>query len=576
MHRENLKVCPVCRRHYDDARSVCPNDGATITEIHGQAPEYGTMIDQRYVCFDIIGSGGMSHVFRAYDKKLHRPVALKVIKPRYAQQTAGVQRFFEEVRAIDRLHHPNIVELTGFGQSAEGILYLAMDLLDGDNLENIIRAEKRLPPRMAVTIARQVTMALRSAHRAGVLHRDLKPENIFILPQQKAKLLDFGIATLLENGASPTQESSTVCGTPEYMSPEQIRGQSSGPASDLYGLGVLLFEMLTGNTPFQGDTPVEIVSRHLDTPVPDLHALASPEDGYKEIRTLTMALLNKDPDQRPPVEEVLHILSQKMDLEDGAFWSDETTPGLHERPTLILTGEKDTLTAPHSPGRETNLEPFLICGICHCLNEVQTTECVKCGNEMSGVPIPRGNQMSTGWLGKTNRETPIHRKVSLLHIELEPEVDAPADWRDRIQAEIDLWTQELKATEGVICHSSENAIRVVFGLFEPVEPASIAIKEATRLQQGLRSITTSYARFAMAISTDSVFMEQMGFASPDWALQGAKVNIVTRMVKMAAPSTLLIDEKTLAESRSNVNHRNAGSILPRGAEEREPLHTVHA
>jgi len=359
------------------------------------------------------------------------------------------------------------------------------------------------------------------------------------------------------------------------MSPEQIRGQSSGPASDLYGLGVLLFEMLTGHTPFQGATPVEIVPRHLEAPIPDLHALARPNDGYREIRSLVMALLSKNPEDRPPVEEVLHILSRKMELDEGMVWSDESSTSLHERPTLILSGERETLSDALTRARDTHLEPFLLCGICHCLNGGDDTECIKCGNELSGVPVERSNNNVSHSLENPIAQAPIHRKVSLLHVHLEPISDAPSDWRDKVQQSVDEWSAGLEMSEGVICHSSEDSIRIVFGLYEAMEPAPVAIREATRLQELLLGSILPYAEFAMAVSTDSVFMEDMGLATPDWALRGAKVDIVTRMVKMAAPTTLLIDEKTLAAAKQSLDHKAVGSILPRGAEHREPLHAIH-
>ena len=218
-----------------------------------------TLIDGRYELRGPVGSGGMADVYLAHDNVLDRDVALKLLKEHYAQNQEFVERFIREAQSAAALSHPNIVSIFDRGASEEGTYYIAMEYLPGGTLKERILKDGALPPQMAAEVALQTALALRAAHERGIIHRDIKPRNILITDSGNVKVTDFGITRAAD--ASTTTGSShlgDILGTAKYMSPEQAMGGRVGPASDLYSLGVVLYEMLTGRVPFEGGTPAEV------------------------------------------------------------------------------------------------------------------------------------------------------------------------------------------------------------------------------------------------------------------------------------------------------------------------------
>ena len=223
------------------------------------------LFDGRYRILRTLGGGGMARVFLAEDESLHRKVAIKVLAERYAEDEQFIERFQREARAAAGLNHPNIVQVYDRGQ-AEGSYYIAMEYLEGENLKELIEREGRLPPRRAIDLTLQILAALRNSHRANVIHRDVKPHNIMVLPDGRVKVTDFGIARA---GVSEMTEAGSIIGTAQYLSPEQARGLPVGPSSDLYSVGVVLYEMVTARVPFDGDSAVAVAMRHVqDAPRP--------------------------------------------------------------------------------------------------------------------------------------------------------------------------------------------------------------------------------------------------------------------------------------------------------------------
>src|SRR5947209_13887743 len=248
--------------------------------------------DKRYVIKRKLGSGGMADVYLAEDQELGRRVALKLLNERHANDDQFVERFRREAQSAAGLQHPNIVSIVDRGY-AEGTYYIAMEYLDGRTLKELLVRNGPTPIPIAIDYARQILGALAFAHRNGIVHRDIKPHNIVVGPDGRLKVTDFGIA---RSGASQMTEAGSIVGTAQYLSPEQARGAPVDPRSDLYSLGVVVYEMLTGKVPFTGDTPVEIAMKHLSQ-VPKPPSEIRPEVPH-DLDAVVMRALAKDPEQR--------------------------------------------------------------------------------------------------------------------------------------------------------------------------------------------------------------------------------------------------------------------------------------
>lgn len=228
-------------------------------------PLVGAALDGRYRVETRIATGGMSTVYRGLDLRLDRPVALKVMDPRYAGDHQFLTRFQREARAIARLKHPGLVAI--YDQGNDGTHpYLVMELVDGGTLRELLRERGPMPPHAVAAVLRPVLGGLAVAHRAGLVHRDIKPENVLISDDGEVKLVDFGLVrAIAEAGITST---SVILGTAGYLSPEQVEGRPTGPRSDVYSAGIMAFELLTGTTPFRGDNALSVAHRRLDHDVP--------------------------------------------------------------------------------------------------------------------------------------------------------------------------------------------------------------------------------------------------------------------------------------------------------------------
>lgn len=228
-------------------------------------PLVGSLLDGRYRVESRIASGGMSTVYRGRDVRLDRPVALKVMDPRYAGDQQFLTRFHREARAIARLKDPGLVAIYDQG-SDPAHPFLVMELVDGGTLRELLRERGPMPPHAMAAVLRPVLSGLGVAHGAGLVHRDIKPENVLISDDGEVKLVDFGLVrAIAEAGITST---SVILGTAAYLSPEQVEGAATGPRSDVYAAGVMAFELLTGTTPFTGDNPLAVASQRLDRDVP--------------------------------------------------------------------------------------------------------------------------------------------------------------------------------------------------------------------------------------------------------------------------------------------------------------------
>jgi eukaryotic-like serine/threonine-protein kinase len=252
------------------------------------------LVDNRYRLLKPLGSGGMADVYLAHDDILDRDVALKVMSTRYASDEEFVERFKREAQSAAALSHPNIVSIFDRGESEDGTYYIAMEYLPGGTLKDRILKRGALPPHTAAAVALQMAEALRAAHERDVIHRDIKPHNILITASGDVKVTDFGIARAASS--STMTRTGHILGTAHYISPEQAMGEPVGPASDLYSLGVVLYEMLTGELPFDADTPLGIAMKHVNGHVRQPKDLnPSVPDG---INAITLRLLAKHPEDR--------------------------------------------------------------------------------------------------------------------------------------------------------------------------------------------------------------------------------------------------------------------------------------
>ena len=227
----------------------------------------GEVVADRYELEELVGTGGMSSVFKARDRLLERPVALKILHEHYLSDADYVERFRREARAVAQLAHPNIVTVIDRGEEG-GRQFIVFEYVDGENLKQLVNREGALPVRDAVQLAAQVARALGYAHHRGIVHRDVKPQNVILNEDGRAKVTDFGIARSLDvDGVTQT---GTVLGTSDYIAPEQAQGQDVNAQTDVYSLGVVLYELVTGELPFRGEGFVAVAMQHVNEPPPNV------------------------------------------------------------------------------------------------------------------------------------------------------------------------------------------------------------------------------------------------------------------------------------------------------------------
>lgn len=305
MRDEAYKVCPSCEGRANEEHQFCPSCGADVASIPIQSGDLwlGTTIEGRYRLDEVIGSGAMGRVYRATQTSLNKSFAVKVLHTHLTNDAASRDRFANEAHNAASLNHPNVVSVVDYGTTPDEMTYLAMEFVEGKSLEAVITEEYPLARSRIVDLCLQILAALTEAHGLGILHRDLKPENILVQTVKThgelVKVLDFGIAKLMDDWEQQRPGLTghgQVCGTPEYMSPEQARGHRLDARSDLYAVGIILYQMLAGRVPFDSQSAVEILQRHInEAPVPPSKLT---DTNIGALEGVCLKAISKDPDDR--------------------------------------------------------------------------------------------------------------------------------------------------------------------------------------------------------------------------------------------------------------------------------------
>ena len=302
------KLCPICGLRYDGAATFCQKDGARLTKQGERDPFVGLMLLGQFRIEEAIGAGGMGTVYRARQTTLGRDVAIKILHPELTRNPDAVRRFHREAKVATTLEHPNLVRVSLFGElpstpdNPDGGLYLVMEYLDGRPLVDMMREEGPLPVSRALHLVLQIADAVAAAHAQGIVHRDIKPENVIAIHKRGdpdfIKVLDFGIARLLWDEQSALTQSGVIFGTARYISPEGASGEPTDARSDVYSIGVLAYQLLTGVTPFEASTPVAMLMKHIHEEAPDLRRMGLGAQVPPELAEVIMRCLAKNPDMR--------------------------------------------------------------------------------------------------------------------------------------------------------------------------------------------------------------------------------------------------------------------------------------
>jgi eukaryotic-like serine/threonine-protein kinase len=343
-----INQCPRCKTRFRGEIKVCPVDGENLDRL--QDPLLGRTIAGRYLIEDKIGGGGMGVVYRASHQVIGRDVAIKFLHERYMRDATSRKRFLGEARAANQINHENIIDITDFGETEDGLVYLVMEYLNGRSLDQEI-SQRPLATARALRIAIQIASGLARAHELDVIHRDVKPANVFLIRKRgdndMVKLLDFGVARF-ERELRITDKG-TLLGTAEYIAPEQLRNGEVGPQTDLYALGCVLFEMLVGDTPFSGNMTEVLVKQMRDAPpTPSSKNPAVP----KGLDALVLKMLSKEPERRHRdayhlVEELRAQLEHIQPAEPAPVYEPPTggstrPPGLDPgKLTMYVPAERD-------------------------------------------------------------------------------------------------------------------------------------------------------------------------------------------------------------------------------------------
>ncbi len=406
-----MRPCPQCSSPCDLTHTFCPMCGFPIGKLESDPEDalVGRVLPGGYAVLELIGVGGMGRVYRAEQTALGRTVAVKVIHPHLLGEENTAARFITEARASSLLNHPNSVSVIDFGKTERGELYLVMEFLRGKDLAKVAYEEGPLSFRRIVRILVQVLAALSEAHHLGIIHRDLKPENIILETARQGgdfvKVVDFGLAKMREGTMRGITNPGIVCGTPEYMSPEQGRGDPLDARSDVYAVGVVLYQLLTGQLPFEAESPTQVVIMHLTEPPRDPRRVAPQRRIPEPIALVCLAALEKDLQVRYASADVFSAA-----LEEALLLVEAPNPAKSAREVATIA----------------SLEQLrIVCPKCGAQWKEQLKFCGECGTAMSSPPMVAALPLSTDEpvtrdapllpMSLRSREAPMQRLGTLLY-----------------------------------------------------------------------------------------------------------------------------------------------------------------
>lgn len=328
-NQEESRFCIKCATPLPSLENISAFSTETMKTTSGHLTR-GTVFANRYEIIEELGKGGMGRVYRAEDKKVNEEVALKVLRPEIDADKTMIERFRNELKLARKIAHKNVCQMYDFHEDGS-THYITMEYVSGESLKSMIRMTKQLSIGTALKIAKQICQGLAEAHRLGVVHRDLKPSNIMVDKSGNARIMDFGIARFIK--AKGLTRTGVMIGTPEYISPEQVDGREADQRSDIYSFGVIFYEMLTGKSPFEGDTPLSVAVKHKTETPPDPIEFNSQVS--EKLSRVILKCLEKDREKR--YQDVKELLSELSKIEEGLTSAERVIP---QRKTVIEKTEK--------------------------------------------------------------------------------------------------------------------------------------------------------------------------------------------------------------------------------------------
>jgi eukaryotic-like serine/threonine-protein kinase len=339
VEEHDLLVCPKCLAVFRTGFRACPRDGEPLQETRTD-PLIGKTFADRYQIESLIGEGGIGRVYKARHARMSRRYALKIPYGEVAYDPKVRARFANEAEAASRLSHVNVVGVVDFGETDTGLLYMAMDYAEGKSLAQLIGESGPLERSWVIRFTRDIAEGLAHAHDRGLIHRDLKPDNIIIETNgDRPRIVDFGLAIFREQEGGRMTTQGTVLGTPHYMAPEQATGQEIEPRTDLFSLGLCMYEMLAGVLPFEG-TPIQVARRNLSSPVPLIADRVPGLEVDPALEALCHHMLSKRAEERPPSAHAVVEMLNRLDRGDTNTW------------------QMDRLEQPPAPAREHDSTPI--------------------------------------------------------------------------------------------------------------------------------------------------------------------------------------------------------------------------
>lgn len=515
----------------------------------------------------LLGFGGMGAVYEAVHPIIGKRAAVKVIQAHAASSRSGTDRFVQEARLVNQIRHPNIVDVFGFDALPDGRPVLVMELLEGDTLANVLARRGRLPPREAIALMLPVLGALAAAHDEGVIHRDLKPENLFVVRtgdgRVTTKVLDFGIAKLIDAppGSGLTSMTGGQLGTPKYMSPEQCRGQSIDGRSDLYAIGLILFEMLAGRGPFSGGSPAEFLGQHLYAEPTRLSTYVAVDPRLED---MIMRLLAKDAAARPAsAADVEHFL-RTIEGELAGASATEFVGSIVPAPPQRSSSARIAVTAASGdvpPGTRPSVPP---------------PQPISAPPKISNVP-----PAATGDLSAAGVSVEENRLCTILFADVSgftalSERFSPEEVKEIIDGCFSAMSGVIEKYGGYVDKYIGDCVMAVFGVPRSTDnDAERAVWAALKLQQtvakyGLRGRRQSRLRLGLriGINTGRVFAGRVGGATRrDFTVMGDAVNVASRLQGNAPESSIVIGRDTFRHVTGLFQLEELPPIIAKGKSE---------